>query len=44
MEEAKERKMKKNLNKIKTTRIKQQIKEAKKECSIYHKLSPKRKS
>jgi hypothetical protein len=31
MKEAKERKTKENVNKIKTTRIKQQIKEAKKD-------------
>jgi hypothetical protein len=41
MKEAKEMKTKENVNKIKTTRRKQQMKEVKKENSVYHKLSPK---
>jgi phenylacetate-coenzyme A ligase PaaK-like adenylate-forming protein len=44
MKETKERKMKENLNKIKTTRMKQRIKKVKKESSIYHRLSPESKS
>ena len=44
MKEANGKKTKENVNRIKTTRIKGQIKEIKKEISMYHKLSPKRKS
>jgi hypothetical protein len=43
MKETKGRKNKENLNKIRTTRIKQQIKKVKKESGIYQRLSPKRK-
>lgn len=44
-ERNKEKENEKNIyiNKIKTTRIKQRMKEVKKESSIYHKHSPKRK-